>query len=126
MNLEQTSWGGYHQASFDQFATFHNILQRDKGTNRNVINLSQLTVVSLAQTSEVAKQPKELVHPGPPLPLKDVDIKPSLPKHYDPKKLSADRYCDIILEGGVCLSGGKAPAHRQRRTNRTSTTTRTT
>ena len=41
-----------------------------------------------------------------------IDTPPRIPKHYSPKQLSTSTFCNIFLEGGVCLAGEENEQNR--------------
>lgn len=56
-------------------------------------------------SSEIPKDPSEVHQPEPEPPRNMIDTKPVKPKHYDPAHLNINKFCNILLEGGVCLAG---------------------
>ena len=71
----------------------------------HVINLA---LVSMRQTSKTIEQPRlpaDVMQPAPLVERTLIDIKASIPKHYNPSSLTVNGFCNIFLEGGVCLAG---------------------
>lgn len=79
---------------------------------KTIINLAQMSLSSSDKSYEPAKTVSEIAHPEDGLDLKNIDTKPSIPKHYDPKNLNLNKFCNIFLQGGVCLAGEQNEMNR--------------
>jgi hypothetical protein len=80
--------------------------------SKTIINLAQMTLRSESKTYEPAKRVAEIVQPDVALDLQQIDTTPRKPKHYDPTNLDLSKFCNIVLEGGVCLAGEQNEMNR--------------
>lgn len=79
---------------------------------KTIINLAQMSLRSDSTAYEPAKRVGEIVQPEDAFELTNIDTKPRKPKHYDPKNLDVSKFCNIVLEGGVCLAGEQNEMNR--------------
>lgn len=64
-----------------------------------------MTIKQAATVEEAPHSNSEVLAPEPPVARSTIDTKPVKPSHYDPKTLNVNTFCNIFLEGGVCLAG---------------------
>jgi hypothetical protein len=79
---------------------------------KHIINLAQMTLSNTAGALEHPKTTAEVHHPEPMRERREIDTKASKPKHYSPKNLTVNTFCNIFLEGGVCLAGEENEQNR--------------
>lgn len=80
-----------------------NLMEEERVLPRNIINLATVSITHVEH--EAKKTPSEVVKPELQIERTQVDTKPTKLKHYDPKNLNVNTFCNIFLEGGVCLAG---------------------
>ena len=78
-------------------------VEEERVLPRNMINLATVSISHVEH--ETPKLPKDIVKPELNVDRSSVDTKPTKLKHYDPKSLNVNTFCNIFLEGGVCLAG---------------------